>query len=98
MVTHKRAIQEHVMQDCTAFENELQPNESFSDSDIDSDRLETGFLEDDDTDLDETPSISPLVPEMDSETDKSEFDEEALLKIQQEEAAIGGDSYKVLER
>lgn len=87
------------MLDCNAFENELQPSESVSDSDIDSDRLETGFLEDDDTDLDETPSISPVVvPDMESETDKSEFDEEALLKIQQEEAAIGGDSYKVLER
>jgi hypothetical protein len=39
-----------------------------------------------------------MVPELESETDKSEVDEEALLKIQQEEAAIGGDNYKVLER
>ncbi|KAG2181396.1 hypothetical protein INT43_008979 [Umbelopsis isabellina] len=90
-------LKEHVLLDCTAFENELQPSESFSDSDIDSDGLETGFLEDDDTDLDDPPSISPAVPEVDSETDRSELDEEALLKIQQEEAAIGGDSYKVLE-
>jgi hypothetical protein len=81
------------MLDCTAFENELQPSESNSDTD----GLEAGFLEDDDTDLDET-SISPMVPELESETDKSEVDEEALLKIQQEEAAIGGDNYKVLER
>jgi hypothetical protein len=87
-----------MMEDCDSFEEELQTMHNvpitFNDQIHDSDDEE-----DDDDDTASVPlESSPDLVETSSDTPKSEWVEECLLRIQQEESRIPGDHYRVIER
>jgi hypothetical protein len=86
------------MGDCDSFEEDLQTMHNvsitFNDQIHDSDDEE-----DDDDDTASVPlESSPDLVETRSDTHKSEWVEECLLRIQQEESRIPGDNYRVIER
>lgn len=84
------------MGDCAAFEEEL---EGINDID-ESTETEIQASEDEDDDATaEFPAVpSPNMTESGSDMERSDWVEETLLKIHQEESGMPGDHYRVVER
>ncbi|KAG2172579.1 hypothetical protein INT44_002594 [Umbelopsis vinacea] len=87
----------HVMEDCDSFEEELlimhNVEVTFND--------EIHASDDEEDDDDDTASValesSPDMVETSGDTQKAEWVEECLMRIQQEESRVPGDNYRVIE-
>lgn len=85
------------MSDCIAFEQELEGIIDVEDNTEDDTRASEAE-DDDDSTADVSAVPSPDMPESESDVEGTEWTEETLLKIQQEESGISANHYRVIER
>lgn len=86
------------MEDCDSFEEELQTMHNVSITLSDQMQDSDDEAEDDNDTASVPLESSPDLVEANSDTEKSEWVEECLLRIQQEESRLPVDNYRVIER